>query len=63
MLKIFTVHLLLFAYTQSYPDEVPEFKIAIVRLYEEFMTLANKLLEIMGYALKLDVCDKLWLMC
>ena len=40
---------------------MPEFKIAIVRLYEEFMTLANKLLEIMGHALKLDVCEKLWL--
>ena len=28
----------------------------MVRLYEEYLTLANKLMEIMGHALKLDVC-------
>ena len=41
---------------QTYPDEeLPEFKPVMVRLYEEYLTLAKKLMEVMAHALKLDV--------
>ena len=45
-------------HTQSYPDEeLPDFKPVMVTLYEEYLTLAKRLMEVMGYALKLEVCE------
>ena len=35
----------------------------MVRLYEEYLTLANKLMEMMGHALKLDVCVTIIVTC
>ena len=50
-------HILPLILLQSYPnEELPEFKPEMVRLYEEFLSFAQKLMEVMGYALKLNVC-------
>ena len=41
---------------QRYPDEeVPQFKPVMSELYEECLFLSRKLMEMMGYALKLNV--------
>ena len=41
---------------QRYPDvEVPELKPVISQLYDECLLLSRKILEMMGYALKLKV--------
>ena len=41
---------------QRYPDEeIPEFKPVMSQLYDECLLLSRKLLEMMGYALKLKV--------
>ena len=42
---------------QNYPDEeVPDFHAATTQLFKEVTKVGLKIIEVMGYALKLKVC-------
>ena len=48
-----------FTILQKYPDDlVPSFKLTVCKLYDKCSKLSLKILEAMGYALKLKVCCK-----